>query len=113
MIKIHFFAVMQILETGHCPQNCCHDQEENRKSIDAQKLNEVYEEKLKAEEALEQLMERWAELAAKCPVPICAIGGIDAARARELRATGHCDGVAVVSAICAADDTEQAARDLV
>lgn len=57
-------------------------------------------------------VQRWAELAAKCPVPICAIGGIDAARARELRATGHCDGVAVVSAICAAEDTEQAARDL-
>jgi len=32
-------------------------------ACDAQKLNEVYEEKLKAEEALEQLMERWAELA--------------------------------------------------
>lgn len=55
---------------------------------------------------------RWAELAAKCPVPICAIGGIDAPRARELRATGHCDGVAVVSAICAVEDTEHAARDL-
>ncbi len=58
-------------------------------------------------------VQRWAELAAKCLVPICAIGGIDAARARELRATGHCDGVAVVSAICSADNAEQAARDLV
>lgn len=57
-------------------------------------------------------VQRWAELAAMCPVPICAIGGIDAARARELRATGHCDGVAVVSAICAAALTEQSAREL-
>ena len=58
-------------------------------------------------------VQKWAELAAMCPVPICAIGGIDAARARGLRATGHCDGVAVVSAICAAENTEQAARELV
>lgn len=57
-------------------------------------------------------VQKWAELAAVCPVPICAIGGIDAARARELRATGHCDGVAVVSSICAAENPEQAAREL-
>ena len=58
-------------------------------------------------------VQKWAELAAMCPVPICAIGGIDAARARGLRATGHCDGVAVVAASCAAENTEQAARELV
>lgn len=55
-------------------------------------------------------VEKWGELSARCPVPICAIGGLDAARARAVRATGHCDGIAVVSAICAAEDTEQAAR---
>ena len=55
-------------------------------------------------------VEKWSELAARCPVPICAIGGLDAERARAVRATGHCDGIAVVSAICAAEDTEQAAR---
>ena len=55
-------------------------------------------------------VEKWGELAARCPVPICAIGGLDAERARAVRATGHCDGIAVVSAICAAEDTEQAAR---
>ena len=32
-------------------------------ACDAQKLNEIYEAKLRAEEELEQLMERWAELA--------------------------------------------------
>lgn len=55
-------------------------------------------------------VEKWGELAARCPVPICAIGGLDAERARAVRATGHCDGIAVVSAICAAENPEQAAR---
>ncbi|MBR4869928.1 MAG: hypothetical protein IKU12_03995, partial [Oscillospiraceae bacterium] len=32
-------------------------------ACDAEKLNEIYEAKLRAEEELEQLMERWAELA--------------------------------------------------
>ena len=56
---------------------------------------------------------KWAELAARCPVPSCAIGGLAVARSRAGRATGHCDGSAVVSAICAAEDPEQAARNLV
>ena len=56
---------------------------------------------------------KWAELAARCPVPICAIGGLDVERSRAVRATGHCDGIAVVSAICAAEDPEQTARNLV
>lgn len=55
---------------------------------------------------------KWAELAARCPVPICAIGGLDVERSRAVRAMGHCDGIAVVSAICAAEDPEQAARNL-
>ena len=55
---------------------------------------------------------KWAELAARCPVPICAIGGLDVERSRAVRATGHCNGIAVVSAICAAEDPEQAARNL-
>ncbi len=55
-------------------------------------------------------VEKWGELAARCPVPICAIGGLDVERSRAVRATGHCDGIAVVSAICAAENPEQAAR---
>ena len=55
-------------------------------------------------------VEKWCELAARCPVPICAIGGLDVERSRAVRATGHCDGIAVVSAICAAENPEQAAR---
>ena len=57
-------------------------------------------------------VQKWGELAATCPVPICAIGGLNVERARAVRATGHCDGIAVVSAICAAENPEQAAREL-
>ncbi len=54
----------------------------------------------------------WCELAKLCPVPIVAIGGITPPSARELRATGLPAGIAVVSAICAAEDPERAAREL-
>lgn len=57
-------------------------------------------------------IEGWTALAARCPTPIVAIGGLDAERAKAIRATGLADGVAVVSAICAAEDPRQAARNL-
>lgn len=57
-------------------------------------------------------VEGWAALAAACPVPIVAIGGLDASRARKIRATGRASGVAVVSAICAAEDPRAAAQSL-
>lgn len=57
-------------------------------------------------------IEGWVKLAAQCPVPIVAIGGIDAERARQIRATGKADGIAVVSAICSAADPRQAAQEL-
>jgi thiamine-phosphate pyrophosphorylase len=44
-------------------------------------------------------------------VPIVGIGGITPANAADVRAAGA-DGVAVIRAICAADDARQAARDL-
>lgn len=54
-----------------------------------------------------------AALAASVPaVPAIAIGGIAAHNAAAMIAAGA-DGVAVVSAICAADDPEWAARELV
>ncbi|RBY80919.1 thiamine phosphate synthase [Geodermatophilus sp. TF02-6] len=52
-----------------------------------------------------------AEVARARGLTTVAIGGIDASRAAEVAATGV-DGVCVVSAICAASDPEQAARDL-
>jgi len=52
-----------------------------------------------------------ALLAAASPVPCVAIGGLDAALAGPLRRAGLA-GAAYVSAICASDDPERAARDL-
>ena len=57
-------------------------------------------------------VEGWAELSALCPLPLVAIGGINAERARAIRAAGRCDGVAVVSAVCGAADPAAAAREL-
>jgi thiamine-phosphate pyrophosphorylase len=50
-------------------------------------------------------------IAARLPVPWIAIGGIDANNAADVMAAGAA-GVAVVSAICAADDPAEAAADL-
>ena len=58
-------------------------------------------------------VEGWAHLSRICPLPIVAIGGINASRTRELRAAGPCNGVAVVSAICGAADPAAAAREIV
>jgi thiamine-phosphate pyrophosphorylase len=45
------------------------------------------------------------------PLPIVAIGGIDASNAGAVISAGA-DAIAVVSAICAAPDPEAAAREL-
>ncbi len=50
-------------------------------------------------------------LQAVLPLPVVAIGGIQAGNAAEVAAAGVA-GVAVVSAICGADDPEGAARSL-
>lgn len=54
---------------------------------------------------------RLAALVRQTAIPAVAIGGIDAVRAGELRATGVV-GVCVVSAICLAADPETSARAL-
>ena len=54
----------------------------------------------------------FAALASQSPLPVVAIGGLDAERARLVRATGAASGIAVVSAICGAEDPEAAARAL-
>ena len=53
-----------------------------------------------------------AALASQSPLPVVAIGGLDVERARLVRATGAASGIAVVSAICGAEDPEAAARAL-
>lgn len=55
--------------------------------------------------------EAFARLRATIPVPVVAIGGVSSANAASAFAAGA-DGVAVVSAICAAPDPENAARAL-
>ena len=72
----------------------------------------VYPTATKLDAAADMGLQRWAAVAASCPLPVVAIGGIDAARARDIRATGAAAGVAVVSAICAAENPQQAAREL-
>lgn len=54
----------------------------------------------------------FAALASQSPLPVVAIGGLDVERARLVRATGAASGIAVVSAICEAEDPEAAARAL-
>jgi len=56
-------------------------------------------------------LERIAQIRRCCRLPIVAIGGINAENAREVREAGA-DAAAVISAIVAADDVEQAARRL-
>ncbi len=46
------------------------------------------------------------------PLPVVAIGGIGLREAAEVMASGAADGIAVVSAICGAQDPEAAARSL-
>ncbi|MDO4411710.1 thiamine phosphate synthase [Cutibacterium sp.] len=46
------------------------------------------------------------------PWPVCVIGGVSAADARDVVRVG-CDGLSVVSAICRSKDPESSARELV
>lgn len=57
-------------------------------------------------------VEGWAELARMSPLPVVAIGGLNKERTAAIRATGLAAGVAVVSAICAAENPTQAAKEL-
>ena len=57
-------------------------------------------------------VEGFTALASQSPLPVVAIGGLDVERARLVRATGAASGIAVVSAICGAEDPEAAARAL-
>ncbi len=57
-------------------------------------------------------IENFAKLAAQSPLPVVAIGGITPEIAKQIRATGVAAGIAVVSAICGAEDPAAAARAL-
>lgn len=57
-------------------------------------------------------VEGWAALARMSPLPVVAIGGLNRERTAAIRATGLAAGVAVVSAICAAENPTEAAKEL-
>lgn len=57
-------------------------------------------------------VEGWAALARMSPLPVVAIGGLNRERTAAIRATGLAAGVAVVSAICSAENPTQAAKEL-
>lgn len=42
---------------------------------------------------------RWRILAAQSPIPVCALGGVDARRLRTLRNTNVCAGVGAIGAL--------------
>ncbi|MBR5522664.1 MAG: thiamine phosphate synthase [Akkermansia sp.] len=72
----------------------------------------VFPTNTKKDAAKDVGMEGWNAIASASPLPVVAIGGLDKERTAAVRATGYAAGVAIVSYICAAEDPEQAARDL-
>ncbi len=55
--------------------------------------------------------ERLAEVKAAVPLPVVGIGGINLRNVERVAAAGA-DAIAVISAVCAADDPRKASRDL-
>lgn len=84
----------------------------NTELVDYVGCGPVFPTNTKKDAAKDVGMEGWNRLAAACPLPVVAIGGLDKARTAAVRATGLAAGVAIVSYICAAEDPEQAAKDL-
>ena len=84
----------------------------NTELVDYVGCGPVFPTNTKKDAAKDVGMEGWNRLAAACPLPVVAIGGLDKARTAAVRATGLAAGVAIVSYICAAENPEQAAKDL-
>jgi thiamine-phosphate pyrophosphorylase len=93
----------------------CHSAAEAREAAEAGAdfvvLGPVYPTPSKASYGPPLGPEVLREARAVCAAPLIAIGGITAARAAEVLAAGA-DGVAVISAVLAADDPAAAAREL-
>lgn len=72
----------------------------------------IFEARATKEDAGEPVgLGRIAQIRSRCKLPIVAIGGINAENARRVREAGA-DAAAVISAIAAAEDIAQAAREL-
>lgn len=80
-------------------------------TVDYLGLGPVWATASKTDHAAPLGLDRLAVLVRASTLPTVAIGGIDVGRAADVMAAGV-DGVAVVSAICAADDPQAAARSL-
>lgn len=91
----------QVAEAGDLPEG----------TVDYLGLGPVWSTTTKADHAAPLGVDGLTRLAAAATVPTVAIGGIDVERAAELRGCGV-DGIAVVSALCLADDPRAAAREL-
>jgi thiamine-phosphate pyrophosphorylase len=79
--------------------------------VDYLGVGPVFETPSKADAAPPLGLERLARIARSVRLPVVAIGGVTEHNAADIIRVGA-DGLAVISAICAADDPEQAARAL-
>lgn len=84
----------------------------NTELVDYVGCGPVFPTNTKTDAAKDVGLEGWNQLAAACPLPVVAIGGLNKERTAAVRATGLAAGVAIVSYICAAESPEQAAADL-
>ena len=74
-------------------------------------MGPIFATATKADAAPPMGLDGLAAVRARTALPIVAIGGIDRGNAAAVIAAGA-DGIAVVSAVCAAADPMAAARDL-
>lgn len=84
----------------------------NTEIVDYVGCGPVFPTNTKTDAAKDVGLTGWNQLAAACPLPVVAIGGLNKERTAAVRATGLAAGVAIVSYICAAEHPEQAASDL-
>lgn len=84
----------------------------NTEIVDYVGCGPVFPTNTKTDAAKDVGLTGWNQLAAACPLPVVAIGGLNKERTAAVRATGLAAGVAIVSYVCAAEHPEQAASDL-
>lgn len=84
----------------------------DEKLVDYLGLGPVFPTQTKTDAAPAMGLEELALCASATPLPVVAIGGINAGNAHSVRAAGTQMGLAVVSAICAAPDPRLAAEAL-
>lgn len=101
VIGLSVSTAEEVAEAGRLPAG----------TVDHLGIGPVFATATKPEAAAPLGLRRTAELRAATTLPCVAIGGIGPANLEAVRATGV-DGVAVVSAICAADDPAGAAAQL-